>query len=142
MANPPACMLTTINVALVALYALSTAWFTWSINPGYGLVTPMYAMAGIYTIYTVLALIFMIQRRTRGRLVTIACWMNGLPLFLIGLFLFIQGNATTIFAFIWDVWGDHAMLIVFSFFFLTLLLSTILSMVLFVIGFARTPRSL
>ena len=141
MANPPICMLTTLNATIVALYAISTALFTWIKNPGYGLAAPLYALAGIYAISSVLALLFVVQRRRRGRLVTIACWMNGVPLFLVGLFLFIQGNATTIFAFIWDVWGDHAMLIIFGFFLMTMLLGAILSMILFVIGFARAPRA-
>ena len=140
MANPPTCMLTTLNAGIVALYALSTALLTWIINPGYGLPTPLYAMAGIYALQSVLALIFVVQRRTRGRLITLAWWMNGLPLFLVALFLFIQGNSTTIFAFIWDVWGDHAMLIIFGLFLMTMLLGAILSMILFVIGFARAPR--
>ena len=133
-------MLTTLNAAMLGLYALSTALFAWIMEPGYGLANPLYAMAGIYTIYSVLALIFVVQRRRRGRLVTIACWMNGLPLFLVGLFLFIQGNATTIFAFIFDVLGCHGMLIIFGLFLMTMLLGAILSMILSVIGFARAPR--
>ncbi len=135
MANPPSCKLTTLNAAIVALYAVSTALLTWIKNPGYGLATPLYAMAGIYAISSVLALLFVVQRRTRGRLVTIACWMNGLPLFLVAFFLFIQANMTTIFAFTFDVLGCHAMLIIFGLFLMTMLLGAILSMILFVIGF-------
>lgn len=140
MANPPICMLTTLNAVILVLYTLSTGLFAWVMEPGYGITNHLYVMAGIYAIYSALALMFVVQRRTRGRLITIACWMNGLPLLLTLLFLFMQGTVTTIFAFIWDGLGDHAMLIIFSLFLLTSLLGTILSMVLFVIGFARAPR--
>jgi hypothetical protein len=139
--HPLNATLPTLSAAILALYALSATLFAGIVKPGYGLVSPILFWAGICALYCILKVTFLVQRRKCVRLVTIACWMNFLPLLLMALFLFVQTFAMSLFEFIWDALGCHAMLILLGFTLMGSILAVVGSFVFFVIGFVKGRRT-
>jgi hypothetical protein len=124
------------SVIMLVVYMLSLGYVYFIVHPDYDLAPAVLVCMILCALCAFLSVIYFVQRRVLGMLPLVAYWLTILPIVLVamcGILVLISTNNSMLF----DYFGDHAFLVIFSVTLFLSVASIVTSFVLFLIGFLK-----
>lgn len=124
-----------LNIIALAIYIAGSLSFYFIDNLYYGIGQIIGFFMILSFVYFILAITFLIKNKEQGRLITIACCLNLVPLLLTVIFFLAQRFVAL------DSYGDHAILALFGAELLIAIVAVVVSFILFLIGYFKYKKS-